>query len=393
MPKRSRTPTAPRPRETRVLLVVPLRMRFGRDVARGVAAFAERRGWTLRADDDPPDMLRPYLETHGGEYRGVIGAFSDEALIRYLANCGLPAVNVSNRGGNDLPPRVISDDIEAGRLAARHFLAKGYASFAFMGFAGHRYSEERAAGFSEELAARGRSCRRIEIRGGDYDYEKAQAERARRLRALPKPLALFAANDIMARHAALACRAARLAVPDEVAILGADDDETESWLAGVPLSSVRMPFEAIGERAARLLAELLRGAPPPADPIRLPPTGVIERRSTDVAAVDDPILSRALQYAREAPAVAATLQAAAAHAGVSVRTLQYRCRARLGRRFHEVALDLRMQRARQMLMESNRTVAEVAGECGLGGPAQFSRLFRRHFGAAPVEFRRLARGK
>lgn len=378
----------PRSRETRVLLALPLRMRFGRDIARGIAERAEVFGWTLRATDDTePDILR-YLSEHAADYTGVIGAFSNPSLMQFLRS-NLPSVNVSNRAKLDLLPRVISDDVEVGRLAARHFLAKGYTSFAFIGIHGHRYSDERREGFLTELSRHGRECR--VYTGEGVSPEDAPVFRDRFVRALPKPVALFAANDIMACHVAQAARAAGISVPDQAAILGVDDDETEGLLAGIPLSSVRIPFAAIGARAAALLAELLAGAPPPGAPIRLPPVGVIERRSTDVAAVDDPILSKALRYAREAPAVAATLRAAAAHAGISVRGLQYRCKARLGRRFHDVVLDLRLQRARQLLIESNLNVSEIAQACGLGAVAQFSRAFRKRFGAAPTQFRRQAR--
>lgn len=349
--------------------------------------MAEERAWLLSASNDKEEEIVAFIENHGGDFDGLIGSFYLPENMRRLRE-RLPTVCVSNRTGSRELPRVISDDVEIGRMAARFYLDKGHRSFAYVEFGAYSFSRERGQGFREVLEQHGKTC-------ANYDWaERPLEEKPQRgqawLRGLPKPVAIFTANDAIARYVAQACLDANLTIPEEVSILGVDDDETESLLAGMPLSSVRLPFEVIGRRAAERLARLMAGEPMIRDETRIPPEGVIERLSTDVIAVDDPQLSAALRYARDAPAALNTVRAAAEHAGISVRTLQYRARRRLGRRFYEVVLDLRLARARQMLLESNRSATEIARLCGLGSLPQLSRAFRRRYGCSPRELRRRA---
>lgn len=374
-----------RPASVRVLLALPLNLRFGRDVARGVAQHAEEVRWVIRATMLEESAILPFLRAHPDDFAGVIGAFGDPHIMRQLRE-RLPAVNVSSRTRSSLLPRVIINDAQVGRAAAEYLLTKGYRHFAVVRFGGHEFSRQRACSFREALATRRLPC-------AEYNWAEAPLEEkldrcAEWVRALPRPVAIFATNDTLAQNIVQTCREAHVAVPEEAAIVGVDDDETESWLAGIPLSSVRIPFETLGRRAAELLAHLMAGGAPPDEPIRIAPLGVVERRSSDVMAVDDPQLEKALRYALEAPRALSTVRAAASFAGLSVRALQYRCHQRLHRSFHEIVLEARLQRARHMLADTHRSVAEIAEICGFGGAPQFIRRFRRRYGVSPLQWRR-----
>lgn len=370
-----------------VLLALPLNLRFGRDIARGVAQYAEKVRWVIRATHLDDSALLSFLRGHWHEFSGVIGAFGHPNIMRWVHG-RLPAVNVSNRTRSSPLPHVIADDARVGRTAAEYLFTKGYRHFAVIRFGGHEFSRQRARSFRNALAAHHLAC-------AEYNWAEAPLDEtfdrcAEWVRTLPKPVAIFATNDTLAQNLAQICREAQIAVPEDAAIVGVDDDETESWLAGIPLSSVRIPFETLGRRAAELLAHLMAGGAPPVEPTRIAPLGVVERRSSGVMAVGDPPLEKALRYALSAPRALSTVRAASAYAGLSVRTLEYRCRQRLRRSFHEIVLEARLQRARQMLADTHRSVAEIAELCGFGGASQFIRRFSRRYGISPLQWRRTA---
>lgn len=323
---------------------------------------------------------------------GLVGAFYRGPALAGLLATGLPAVNVSNRSSDVPLPRVVSDDEAAGRMAARHLLDCGFRRFAFAGFPGHQYSDQRRTGFVRETQAAGCTCDVLPPESAASDGEPGLTPLARWLQTLPRPLAVMACSDVRACHVLLACEPLGLRVPEDVAVLGVDNDSVRCRVAAVPLSSVALNGERVGWMAAELLLRLMRGEPPPAKPILVPPLRVVVRQSTDVIAAADPLVARAVRYIRE-HAGDPELDVAAVTRGVgaSDRALRRRFEAALGWSPYHELVNTRLTHARRLLIETDLSVKNIAPACGFADPRRFTIVFRRVTGMTATAFREQAR--
>jgi LacI family transcriptional regulator len=198
---------------------------------------------------------------------------------------------------------------------------------------------------------------------------------------------LFACQDICAAFASEVCRTAGLRVPDDVAILGVDDDDLLCELARPPLSSIRVPSERIGYDASAQLDRLLRGAEPPPDPVRLAPLGVTTRRSSDILATTDPDVRAALAFIRSRPHVPIDVSDVVREATVCRRVLERRFRQEIGRSLGAEIRRTRLERAKQLLTDTHYSVEDIAHLSGCHTVKQLWLLFRRHLGQTPREYR------
>ncbi|MBU4460567.1 MAG: substrate-binding domain-containing protein, partial [Verrucomicrobia bacterium] len=207
------------------------------------------------------------------------------------------------------------------------------------------------------------------------------------LRKLPKPIGLLVFDDKLGERVLTACRWARLAVPQQVAVMGIGDDELMCEVSWPTLSSVRLPTPQLGFEAARMLAAAMAKGRVRAQHLKLQPIGVVARGSTDTVAVEDALVRSAVQFIRaEAGGLIGSEQVAAALA-VSRRTLDRRFERALGRTVREELVRVRMQSARTLLADRSRRIADVARACGYATPASFSRAFRRHSARWPSDYR------
>lgn len=299
----------------------------------------------------------------------------------------IPAVNVSSRLADTGLVSVIPDDMAIGALAAENLLSRGFRTFASLAMPGTAFSERRCAGFAAAV-------RRA---GGDYLPMPAEVEADpdRRLngwiRSLPKPVALFGVNDNRASRIANQAMQAGCRVPEEVAVVGVDNDPFDCEMAAIPLSSVDPGFETVGYEAMRLLARMIDGAKPPAAPILIQPRQVVVRASSDTLAVSDPDVSRALRFIRERAGTPIAVPEIARAAGLSRRLLERKFRATLNRSPAEDLRAERLARARHLLAATREPVAAIAERTGFRSAVVFSISFKQHTGVSPQAFRRHAR--
>jgi LacI family transcriptional regulator len=211
------------------------------------------------------------------------------------------------------------------------------------------------------------------------------------LLALPKPAAVFSSNDVPARHLAEMCRALGLLVPEEVALLGVDNDELECLLCHPPLSSVVNPAEQIGYEAARLLDRLMSGRQPPRRPIHVPPTHVVTRQSTDIVAVADPDVSQAAAFIRDHAAENIGVADVVLALSMARRRLERRFRGCLGRTILDEIQRVRVERAKHLLAETDLPIPVVANRSGFSTPQRLAAVFRRATGQSPTAYRRQVR--
>jgi LacI family transcriptional regulator len=357
----------------------------------------ERGGWhlfssptTLTGAEKSALTIR---SMRGWKGDAIIVATNNENDLRFARKMAIPMVNLA--GG--LPksygiPRVMVNHLEAGSLAADHLLSRGLRNLAFFGWEDYWYSEQRRLGFMERAEKARIKCElflQVSSKESSLTWPKRIASLAKWLKSLPRPVGVFSVNDYRAQLLIEACQEAKLRVPDDISVIGMDDDETVCEHCVPTLTSISRSSEQVGWEAAVLLDGMMQGNPPPEADSLLTSDGVIARQSTDMLYCGDAVAQRALDYMRSRLQTQFNIEEVAAHIGVSKRTLEMRFRASLQRSPHEFLRRLRIERAQALLlMPQKRTNEQTAIESGFGTIGAFYAAFRQITGEWPGSFRK-----
>jgi LacI family transcriptional regulator len=283
-------------------------------------------------------------------------------------------------------------------LAADHFLDRGFRHLVFCGYPGVGFSDQRCQAFVQCVEARGfvaevfvpprDSSRKQNTITRETTAEFSEHGLDTWLTRLSKPVAVFACNDVRARQVLNACHRASLAVPDDVAVLGVDNDEVICDLSFPSLSSIEPNTKQIGYEGAALLDQMMSGNLISKENVLIAPTGVHVRRSSDVLAVEDRNVATALRYIRDHACEGVTVQNVVRNLAVSRTTLDRRFHDVLGRSPKDEIDRIRVERARQLLELTDHKLATIANMVGYGMAPQFVTAFKRLTGVTPGEFRR-----
>jgi LacI family transcriptional regulator len=387
MPSTEHGSTLPR---RRVALVVESSGASGREILRGIARYARQHGpWSLYHEPGHwPDVLPPWLARFDGD--GIIARVRNRRTAARLARLRLPIVDVQGNVPDSGLPLVQVDDAAVARLAAEHFFQRGFRHLACCGITGPVWAERRCMAFVALVEQSGRECQRYDLPPRETKTWFARSEQRRIdrwLSRLPKPVAVLGANDTAAQKVLDACRRQGLMVPEEVAVLGVDNDETLCEICDPMLSSVVPVHDQIGYRAAELLEQLIEGAAAPREPIFLKPTNVVVRHSTDVLALDDRDVAAAVRFVREQACQGIGVEAVARHVALSYSTLQRRFQAALSRSVHDEILRVRIERATELLAETQLPLARVAELSGFGHQEYLGAVFKAQLGQTPRQYR------
>ncbi|MFA6960464.1 MAG: substrate-binding domain-containing protein [Opitutaceae bacterium] len=375
----------------RVRIICDTDLEYFRNVILGARHYAFTSGRIVLGDRWGADDKDIATMVKRGEVDGIIAQVNGAEFAKKMARWKIPVVVVSNV--RPVPGRamVTQDDAAVGRLAAEHLTSLGCAVFGFWGQRGAAYSMQRLEGFRGALELRNAAVRFYANGAGPMGEESGAAlinRMARWLQRLPRPVGVFAALDVFALHLLKAAQQLGLRVPEDVAVLGAGNDEFWVDFESVPLSSIKLPSWQIGLEAATLLTEFMDGRTEAKKmQLRLPVTEVAARRSTDVLFVEDQAVMKAVTYIREHAAENIYVADVAKAAGVSRSGLQLRFRDALGRTILEEVQQVRIARVQMLLRSTEMKITEIAEACDFPNSPRLNVLFRQCTGQTPRQYR------
>jgi len=377
-------------REMHVALLIETSRSYGRGLLRGIIRYQrEHRPWSIYFEprglkDSAPNWLKSWR----GD--GILARVNDRRTAEIIRRNGTPAVDLRFAVPDLGLPAVGIDNTTVVERALDHFLDRGFTRFAFCGYprGTSRWMDLRGELFQQIVGSQGLTCEVFTgaVRRG-WSWEQDQRQLARWLMGLATPVAVMACNDDRGLQVLDACRRADLRVPEDVAVLGVDNDEFMCGLATPPLSSIDINLEEIGYRAAKLLDGLMRGNSPPQEAILLPAGQVVTRQSTDGLAIADAELSAAIRYLREHACQGIRMRDVTLATGLEPRTLARKMKAAFGRSPKAEILRIQIDAAKRLLQSTQLSVKTIAARTGFRNSRYFSNVFRKRVGLAPGQFR------
>lgn len=386
------TPT----RRPRVALLVESSRAYGRGLLSGVAKFVRQHDpWSIFFQDlNLCDITPEWLKTWKGE--GIIARLENADIVGVIRHSKVPAVFLRRVDPKAKITCILTDNIAVSRVGFEHLRERGFRHFAFCGFNGADYSDERKNGFVESVAKAGLRCQvytdpQTTLKEDTAKYEglglKDGGRVATWIQKLPKPVGVMACNDMRGQQVLDACRAIGVAVPEEVAVVGVDNDEVVCNLSDPPLSSVVPDTERIGYEAALLLAKMMEGGRARPPEILIEPTGVVTRRSTEVLAMEDRQIAAVARFIREHACEGIDVNDVLRVNPMSRSSLDRRFAKILGRSPKDEILRIRLNRVKQLLAETDFPLSLIAEKTGFEHIEYLSRIFKKKIGITPSSFR------
>lgn len=354
-------------------------------VMRGASAYARlNKRWLFQPSSPAYGDPRVLIESLRPD--GVLLTLTNPVWEKDLTARGIPAVNVGEHLVSALP-LVSIDTLQVGKLAAEYFLERGYRNFGFHGDSRIPFSQKCERGFVQTLAKHGLDCATC-----DYyvsgSLSENEARRVRWVVSLRKPAAMFACNDFFALRIAEACRKGGVRVPEDVALLGQDNNDILCEMCYPPLSSITIPSVQVGFEAARVLDRMMSGRPAPKRPILFKPTGVVTRQSSDIVAVKDTDVSAAVRFIRDNVHRPLDVSEILEEVPISRRSLERRFKRALGRTPLMEIRRVHLERAKDLLARTDLTLQEIAERSGFMNAANFSKIFKKAVEITPIAYRR-----
>lgn len=373
-----------------VLLMVETSIIYGRRLLAGIARYLRSNApWSVFLEQHEFGAKPPmWLKQWRGD--GVISRTSERSVAALMRRRGIPMIDLNDLTRATGAPRICSDHAAIGRLAGEHLWERGFRRFAFCGFSRQLWSSLRRQGFLDFLNSHEQSadCYQTHWYGPQsLTWEKEQAALVKWLRGLSKPIGLMACNDLRGQQVMDAAHRAGFAVPEEIAVIGVDDDPLLCEFCDPPLSSVIPNPEHIGYEAAALLARLMRGEHPETMERTIEPLGVSARQSTDITAIDDPLTAAALHYIRANACRGLTIAEVLRHVPISRTSLERRFRDYFGRSPQAEIHAVQFKRASQLLAETDVKLEQIAELCGFRHASYLSYAFKRYFDETPSAYR------
>ena len=354
----------------------------------GVAEYAKKAGWIL--NDAMCHFGRLPSQWRGDGVITLLNPDAQPSLIDMVKETRVPVVNLAHYRDRFISGWVLPDNQKIGSIAANHFLTRGFEHFAFFRLTSEPVVMERLCAFRDAALKAGKTFYDINFETApkrSQTQENLLLWLSQQLRCLPKPLAAMAQYDVDANEVVRAAHNANLLVPDDVAVVGVDNDPVYSQLGPVPLTSVLSNRRLAGYRAAELLDQIMDRKPNVARNIRIEPEGIVVRKSSDIIAAEDTHVAKALRYIWEHFREPITVDDVVLHSGTSRRGLYDRFERIVGHPIHLELMRQRIETAKQLLRDTDGKLQAIADSCGLIDAERFSKSFKRFCGISPSEYR------
>jgi LacI family transcriptional regulator len=363
---------------------------YGRGLLQGIAKYnRDHSKWSIYfRPHGLGDATPAWLRTWKGD--GMLVRLETPEMVAAVRRYGIPVVNLRGTLPKLRFPFVTIDHGEIAALAFQHLRERALRHFAFCGRPrpGNPVLHERGEHFRALVEQSGGQCHIYPLdvrRTMAWDCE--QHRLADWIRSLPKPVGIMACNDECGLQVLDACRRAGVIVPDEVAVVGVDDDPAICDLAIPPLSSIDVNAETVGYEAAALLDRMMEGGEAPEEPIKVAPRGVVARASTDLVASEDREVGQALWYIRERACTGLHVGDVLRHMAMSRASLQHRMKEVTGRTIHQEIQRVRLERVKDLLAMTDKTIKQVARESGFASVQYMTRVFRATTTETPARYR------
>ncbi|MFT3787517.1 MAG: DNA-binding transcriptional regulator [Tepidisphaeraceae bacterium] len=373
-----------------VALLIETTRSYGRNVLRGIGDYARVHGpWLFHIPAAPPVRSMPSPDEWKGD--GIIAQpHQNPEFLQQLANCGVPVVSLSGPPREAGLPSVRANQEGAAKLAMQHFRERGFTRFAYCGVPTERIWPPTGEIFKMMAEQEGHTCN-LYLPGYHPEARTLRlAHIAEWLKSLKKPVALLAANDLRAREVLDACQLVDLHVPEEIAVMGVNDDDLICEMANPPLSSVIHNTRRVGYEAAAMLDRLMSGKKVVADVV-IDPIGVKSRQSTDLLAVEDPEVAKALRFIRENACGGIRVEDVLEVVTTSRRSLEKRFRDAVGRPLHVEIRRVQIERAKELLATTDYKLEKIAEITGFSTAQYLAGVFHKVVKTTPGSWRTACR--
>jgi|WetSurMetagenome_2_1015567.scaffolds.fasta_scaffold20073_3 LacI family transcriptional regulator len=379
----------------RLVLLTDFTEAFAHYLLKGILNYSKgREPWVVCRM--PPSFRQQYgidgvLEwMKKWEADAIIAQFDVDDQVNEFKENGIVALAQVLKSRFSEIPNITSDYQQAGELAANFFLQKGFRNFAFYGNKNLVWSEGRCRGFRNCINEKGYGKNFYEYKNQEIDnlwfYESGPL--ADWLLSLPKRTALMACDDNQGNKIMEVCRLIGIKVPEEISVIGVDDDETICNLSDPPLSSIRMDVEKGGYEAAELIDNMLRNHDFLFTDVCIEPIKIVNRLSTDIYSTDDPYVLTALKYISQHLIAGISVTDVVKQVPLSRRLLEIRFKQVTNQPIYQYIFNLRMERFAQLLLESDASIGEIALSVGLTDYKNLARQFKVQMKCLPSEYRK-----
>jgi LacI family transcriptional regulator len=376
-----------------ILLLIETSRGYGRGLLRGIAKYSSLHGpWDMECE--VPFYIKPVQKTASRarfEMQRADGIIMREPRnVKPIIDMRIPVIFASYRR-EEIPDtsRIMTDDNAISKMAAQHFIDRGFKNFAFLGYDNMYWSANRSRFLADCLKRKGFHLHSFRQAASAKKrlWDNEQFIVAQWLKSMPRPFALMSCNDDRARQAVTACRIAGLSVPDDVAVIGVDNDDFVCDLSNPPLSSIDLNTERAGFEAAELLDKMMSSKRTKPQKIIVSPTRVVTRQSSEIYAISDSEVAAAVRFIRENARQAIQVNDVVNAVTLSRRSLYQRFRRLLGRSVHEEIRRARVDEIARLLVETNLSVYEIALRLRFPGVDHIAQYFRKQKGMNPLAYR------
>ena len=373
---------------------VPSWASFTRPIFRGIVDFIRNNEqWQIQTLVDSTNEMAPVLIDENWRGDGLILFRFSEEEAKIFKQCKIPVVNLSAECLGKGFPTVIPNNFEIGKQAAQHMLTLGLKNFSYWGDPSRNYSIERGSAFEKQINSAGFDCIKVQIEPDHLPWDgrwvKMHERIVKELDRLPKPVGIFAKDDMLGSNIIRICNEVGILVPEEVAVMGTNADEVFCQKSTPPLSSVAYPGESVGYEAARLLSKMMNGQYIKNDHlVTMPIRDIVARESTNTFAIDDLVVTQAVQYIRAvAPVYPIHVSEVAARSSLSLSGFNKHFVQLMGHTPKEEIKRVRLAKLQTLLKNSNEKISHIAMDMKFGSPEELSRFFKRETGMVPKEYR------